>query len=85
LFGDWIEDEVFGSTKRESRFNAIAYYAIRDARYQSAEVCWSQCLEKWKKVKPIRYPSFEEWKTMAATCDSTAHLSVKERKLNLSS
>ena len=71
---DWIEDHVFGFAKQEGWFNAITYYAIRDPRYQRAEVCWSQCVERWKKAKPLRYPSFEEWKDMAAGCDETAHL-----------
>jgi hypothetical protein len=57
---DWIQDKVCGATKREGWFNAIAYYAIRDMRYQKAEVCWSACVKKWKRVKPIRYPSFDD-------------------------
>jgi hypothetical protein len=82
---DWIEDQVFGATKREGWFNAIAYYAIRDTRYQKAEVCWSECVKKWKRVKPIRYPSFDEWRSIAAKCDSTVHLSAGERKSRASS
>ena len=77
---DWIDDHVFGFAKQEGCFFAISYYAIRDARYQRAEVCWSECVEKWKKAKPIRYPSFEEWKAMAAQCDETARLTARERK-----
>jgi hypothetical protein len=77
---DWIEDKVFGATKREGWSNAIAYYAIRDTRYQKAEVCWSECVKKWKRVKPIRYPSFDEWRSIAAKCDSTVHFSARERK-----
>jgi len=77
---DWIEDEVFGSTKKKGWFNAVAYYAIRDPRYQKAEACWSECVKKWKRVKPIRYPSFDEWRNIAAKCDSTVHLSAGERK-----
>jgi hypothetical protein len=82
---DWIEDKVFGATKREGWFNAIAYYAIRDTRYQKAEVCWSECVKKWKRVKPIRYPSFDEWKGIATQYDSTAHLSAGARKSRTSS
>jgi len=80
ILEDWIEDEVFGSTKKEGWFNAVAYYAIRDLRYQKAEGCWSECVKKWKRVKPIRYPSFDEWKSIAATCDDTAQVSAGERK-----
>ncbi len=71
---DWIDEHIFAFAKQEGSFFAITYYAIRDPRYQRAEVCWSECTEKWKKAKPIQYPSFEEWKGMAAQCDETAHL-----------
>ena len=81
---DWIDDHIFGFAKQEGWFFAITYYAIRDPRYQRAEVCWSECVEKWKKAKPIQYPSFEEWKGMAAQCDETAHLTAGERKARAS-
>ena len=81
---DWIEDHIFGFAKQEGWFNAVTYYAVRDPRYQRAEVYWSECVEKWKKAKPIRYPSFEEWKTAAAQCDATAHLTARERKARAS-
>jgi hypothetical protein len=81
---DWVDDHIFGFAKQEGWFNAVTYYAIRDPRYQRAEVCWSECVEKWKKAKPIRYPSFEEWKVAAAQCDETAHLTDRERKARAS-
>jgi hypothetical protein len=81
---DWIDDHFFGFAKQEGYFFAITYYAIRDPRYQPAEVCWSECVEKWKKAKPIWYPSFEEWKAMAAQCDETARLTARERKARAS-
>jgi hypothetical protein len=71
---DWIDDKVFGFVKREGWYLAVTYYAVRDPRYQRAEICWSECVEKWKRAKPGRYPSFEEWKAAAAQCDETAHL-----------
>jgi hypothetical protein len=77
---DWIEDEVFGSIKKEGWLNAVAYYAIRDLRYRKAEGCWSECVKKWKRVKPIRYPSFDEWKSMSGRRDSAAYLSSGKRK-----
>ena len=82
---DWIDDHIFGFAKQKGWFNAITYYAIRDPRYQRAEVCWSECTEKWKKAEPIQYPSFEEWKSLAAQCDETAHLTAKERQARASS
>jgi len=83
--GDWIDEHVFDFAKKEDWFNAVTYYAIRDPRYQRAEVCWSECVEKWRKAKPLRYPSFEEWKSLAAECDETAGLVVSERKAKSSS
>jgi hypothetical protein len=81
---DWIDEHIFAFAKQERSFFAITYYAIRDPRYQRAEVCWSECTEKWRKAKPIQYPSFEEWKGMAAQCDDTAHLTARERKARAS-
>ena len=71
---DWIDDHIFGFAKREGWLNAIAFYAIREPRYQRAEVCWSECVERWKNAEPIQYPSFDEWKDAAADCDDTARL-----------
>ena len=82
---DWIDEHVFGFAKQEGWFAAITYYAVRDPRYQRAEVCWSESVEKWKKTKPPRYPSLDEWRAMAAQCDETARLTAKERKVRASS
>jgi hypothetical protein len=81
---DWIDDQIFGFAKQEGWFNAITYYAVRDPRYQRTEVYWAECVEKWKKAKPIRYPPFDEWKGVAAQCDATAHLTGTERKARAS-
>jgi len=81
---DWIDDHFFSDEKQEGWFNAVTYYAIRNPRYQRAQVCWSQSVEKWKKAKPNQYPSFEEWRITAAQCDDTAHLTSKERKARTS-
>ena len=82
---DWIDNHVFAFARQEGWFNAITYYAMRDPRYQRSEVCWSECVEKWKKTRPLRYPSFEEWKCMAAVCDETARLAASERQARSSS
>jgi hypothetical protein len=81
---DWIEDHIFGFVKQEGWFNAVTYYAVRDPRYQRAEVCWSECVEKWKNAKPLGYPSFDEWKAMAVKSDDTARLTARERKARAS-
>ncbi len=77
---DWIDEHIFGFAKNEGWFSAITYYAVREPRYQRAEVCWSECVEKWKQSKPCRYPTLEEWKGMASQCDDTARLVAKERR-----
>ncbi len=82
---DWIDEHIFGFAKNEGWFNAITYYAVRDPRYQRAEVCWSECVEKWRRARPIPYPSFEEWKGMASQCDDTAHLVPNERRARVAS
>lgn len=82
---DWIEERIFGFAKAEGWFNAIQYYAIRDPRYQRAEVCWSECVRKWEKQAPARYPSFEQWELMASQCDDMAHLSQKARRARAAS
>jgi len=82
---DWIDEHIFGFAKNEGWFNAITYYAVRDPRYQRAEVCWSECVERWRRAKPIPYPSFEEWKGMASQCDDTAHLVPNERRARATS
>lgn len=75
---------IFGVAKQEGWFFAVTYYAVRGRRYQRAEVCWSECAKKWKKAKPIRYPSFEEWRVLAAQCDETAHVTASERRVRSS-
>ena len=82
---DWIDENIFGFAKEEGWFNAINYYAVRDPRYQRAEACWSECVETWKRAKPAQYPSFEDWKGIAAECDETSKLLASERKARLSS
>ena len=77
---DWIDDQVFGFAKEGGWFSAVTFYAIREPRYQRAEVCWSECVERFKKARRLRYPTFEEWKLMAEQCDPTARLLPELRK-----
>ena len=81
---DWIDEHIFAVAKEQGWFNAITYYSVRDPRYQRAEVCWSECVRKWREDKPLQYPSFEEWKALAAQCDETAHLLPGQHKIQSS-
>ena len=76
---DWIDEHIFGFAKNEGWFNAITYYRARSA-LPASQVCWSECVEKWKKAKPIPYPSVAEWIGMASQCDDTAHLVPSESR-----
>jgi len=78
--GQWIDEQMFGFAKQGGWLPAITYYATRDIRFQKASACWSECVRKWQKARPIQYPSFEEWRREAAQCDETAHLLPAVRK-----
>jgi len=80
---DWIDDHIFSLPRQEAGLRRYVF-AIREPRYQKAEVCWLECVEKWRKTKPDQYPSFNEWKAMAAYCDETAHLLPDVRRARAS-
>ena len=48
--GFCIDDHVFAFAKKGGWFNAIAYYALREPRYQRVSVCWSQSVERWRRA-----------------------------------
>jgi len=68
----------------ENWFSALTFYALRNPRYQRAEVCWSESVARWKQEKLDRYPTFEEWKRAAAQCDDGAHLLPEVREVRAS-
>jgi hypothetical protein len=76
----WVDNHIFDFAKRDGWFHAITYYAVREPRYQRAEVCWAESVAEWKRARPLRYPTFEEWEALAAACDETAHLLSSLRK-----
>ena len=78
--GQWIDDRVFGFAKDGGWLPAITFYAVRESRYQKASACWSESVKKWRKAKPIRYPSLDEWRREASQCDETAYLLPAVRK-----
>jgi hypothetical protein len=78
--GQWIDEHIFGFADQGGWLPAITFYAVREPRYQKASACWSESVEKWRKVRPHEYPSFEQWLGEAARCDDTAHLLPEIRK-----
>ena len=73
---DWIEHKVFGSAKRDNWFNAVAYYAIRDPRYQRAEVCWAKAGAKKITEKKRAITSRMEQLLMQNACRGEACLAL---------
>ena len=81
---DWMDEHIFGFARKEGWFNALGFYAVRDPRYQRAQVCWSECVKKWVEARPTSYPSFEEWRALASACDETAHLVPEQQRAQAS-
>lgn len=78
--GRCIDEHVFGFAQQGGWLLAITFYAVRESRYQKASVCWSESVQKWRKARPIQYPSFEQWLREAAQCDETAPVLPRVRK-----
>jgi len=81
----WIQEHMFGRAKNEGWFDAVQFYAIRAPRSKRAEVYWSECVKKWRKAKPKKYPSLKQWLSNAAECDPCTHLTPEARKTRASS
>ena len=78
--GEWIDDQIFAFAEKGGWLRAVTFYAVREPRYQRAATCWSESVKKWRTTKPHRYPSLDEWRLNAATCDESAHLLPEIRK-----
>ncbi len=78
--GHWIDEHIFSFAQQGGWLLAITFYVVRESRYQEASVCWSESVRKWRKARPIHYPSFEQWCLEAAQCDETARLLPRVRK-----
>jgi len=78
--GEWIDDKIFAFAEKGGWLQAVTFYAVREPRYQRAATCWSESVNKWRTTKPHRYPSLDEWRLNAATCDESAHLLPAVRK-----
>ena len=78
--GHWIDEHIFSFAQQGAWLLAVTFYAVRESRYQKASVCWSESVEKWRKARPIQYPSFEQWRREAGQCNETARLLPRVRK-----
>jgi hypothetical protein len=81
----WSQEHMFGRANNEGWFDAVQFYAIRDPRSKRAEAYWSECVKKWRKLKPRKYPSLKQWLSDAAECDPSTHLAPGARKARASS
>jgi hypothetical protein len=78
--GHWIDKHIFGFAQQGGWLLAITFYVVRESRYQKASTCWLESAQKWRKARPIQYPSLEQWCREAAQCDETAHVLPRVRK-----
>jgi hypothetical protein len=78
--GEWIDNQIFAFAEKGGWLPAVTFYAVREPRYQRATTCWSESVNKWRATKPDRYPSLDEWRLNAATCDESTHLLPEIRK-----
>jgi hypothetical protein len=79
-----LQEHMFAAAKNEGWFDAVRFYAIRDPRSQRAEGYWSECVKKWRKAKPRKYPSLKQWLRDAAACNPFAHLTPRAREARAS-
>ncbi len=64
----WINEHIFGRTRREGWMNAVGYYAVRDLASLRDNAYWEYCERQWKLSKPAVYPSFLEWRRALERC-----------------
>jgi len=65
LLLEWIHDHVFAWVKQEGWLDALIFYSVRDAYSQSTWAHCEQCEDEWSRIRPTRYPSFDEWRLAA--------------------
>ena len=78
--GEWIDGQIFAFAGRGGWLPAVTFYGVREPRYQRASTCWSESMKKWRTTKPQEYPSLEQWLSVAAQCDESAHLLPEIRR-----
>lgn len=62
LLLEWIHDRVFAHAKEEGWLDALMFFSVRHSHSQCTWAYWEHCEEEWKRNRPTRYPSFEEWR-----------------------
>jgi len=75
----WVRNHIFSDARREGCFDAITFHAFRDPRFNRAWTYWEQCKKEWKRSRPKRYPSFEEWARAAEDCEDRSRAGQEMR------
>ncbi|MGH9400635.1 MAG: hypothetical protein ACRD2P_00840 [Terriglobia bacterium] len=62
LLKEWIDDYVFRRPWNKGWMYAVGYYAVKDLTSLRDLTYCDWCVEAWKHNKPLRYPTFHEWR-----------------------
>jgi hypothetical protein len=65
LLLEWIHDRVFAKAKEEGWLDALIFFSVRDPHSRCTWAYWEHCEDEWKRKRPTRYPSFDEWRLAA--------------------
>ena len=66
----WIDEHVFTPARAAGWIEALHYYSGRDPRSEQIWQCWECTESAWRKQKPLRYPTADEWHQDALKHDS---------------
>jgi hypothetical protein len=69
---EWIAVHDFAEAKRQGWFDAVMFYAYKDLRTEQAWSLWGRTNEAWRRERPSRWPSFEEWTARVIATHSLA-------------
>ena len=65
LLLEWIHDHTFARVKEEGWLDGLIFYSVRDPYSQSTWAHCEECEDEWRRIRPARYPSFDEWRRAA--------------------
>jgi len=65
LLLEWIHDRVFADAKEEGWLDALIFFSVREPYSQRTWAYWEHCEDEWKRERPVRYPTFDEWRLAA--------------------
>lgn len=63
LLEEWVDEHIFRKPWAEGWMYAVGYYGAKNLVSIRNDTYADWCMERWKKRKPTRYPSFAEWRS----------------------